>query len=107
MFPVPNPYYMSYPPTSHIVPLHPSHPYGNVATNGNGNLNQHQQQQHSQSIAQLSQHAPAVIETVHLYVPNSVIGAIIGTKGLFIKSIIKNSNASVKVIHSLIINFFN
>jgi hypothetical protein len=26
-----------------------------------------------------------------------VIGAIIGTKGLFIKSIIKNSNASVKV----------
>jgi hypothetical protein len=87
---------MSYPPTNHIVPPHP-HQYGNVTTNGNGNLNQHQQQQHSQSITQLSQHAPAAIETVHLYVPNAVIGAIIGTKGLFIKSIIKNSNASVKV----------
>lgn len=99
MFPVPDQYYMSYPPTSHIVPPH-SHQYGNVATNGNGNGNlnqQQQQQQHSQTIAQLTQHVPASIETVHLYVPNSVIGAIIGTKGLFIKSIIKNSNASVKV----------
>lgn len=37
------------------------------------------------------------VETVHLYVPNPMIGCIIGTKGLFIKSIIKNSNASVKV----------
>jgi len=107
MFSVPGPYLMSYPPTSHIIPPH-AHQYGNVATNGNGNLNQHQQQQqHSQSIAQLSQHAPAIIETVHLYVPNSVIGAIIGTKGLFIKSIIKNSNALVKVIHFLIRNYFH
>ena len=40
---------------------------------------------------------PVVTETVHLFVPNAVIGAIIGTKGLFIKSIMKNSNASVKV----------
>ncbi len=95
MFPVPGPYYMSYPPTSHILSSQP-HQYGNVATNGNGNLTH---QQHAQSITQLSQHVPAVMETVHLYVPNTVIGAIIGTKGLFIKSIIKNSNASVKVIN--------
>lgn len=93
MFSVPGPYYMSYQPTSHIVPPHP-HTYGNPTTNGNLNLNQ---PTYSQNITQLSQHTSAVIETVNLYVPNSVIGAIIGTKGLFIKSIIKNSNASVKV----------
>jgi hypothetical protein len=52
-----------------------------------------QQQQHTYSL----QNAPVVIETVHLYVPNAIIGAIIGTKGLFIKSIMKNSNAMVKV----------
>jgi hypothetical protein len=104
MFPAPNPYYMSYPPTGHMVPSHP-HQYSNVATNGNGHLPH--QQQHSQSIAQLAQNTPAAIETVHLYVPNTVIGAIIGTKGLFIKSIIKNSNASVKVIYYSIINSFN
>jgi hypothetical protein len=104
MFSVPGAYYMSYPPTGHIVPPH-SHQYGNVTTNGHGNINH--QQQHSQSIAQLSQNLPAAIETVHLYVPNTVIGAIIGSKGLFIKSIIKNSNASVKVINCSIINPFN
>ncbi len=92
MYPIQGPYYMSYPPTNHLIP---PHQYGNLTTNGNGNLNH---QQHFQSIPQLSQHTSAVIETVHLYVPNAVIGAIIGTKGLFIKSIIKNSNASVKVI---------
>ncbi|CAF4054425.1 unnamed protein product, partial [Rotaria sp. Silwood2] len=96
MFPVPGPYYMSYPPTSHMVPPYP-HQYGNVATNANGNLNHHQQQPHSPPIVQLSQNTSAAIETVHLYVPNTVIGAIIGTKGLFIKSIISNSNASVKI----------
>ncbi len=100
MFPVQGPYYMSYPTTNHLVPPH-AHQYGNVATNGIGNLN-HQQQ--SQSMAPLSQHTPAIMETVHLYVPNTVIGAIIGTKGLFIKSIIKNSNASVKVMNYLIMN---
>jgi insulin-like growth factor 2 mRNA-binding protein 1 len=91
MFPAPGQFYMSYPTTGHMVPSH-SHPYGT------GNL-PHQQQPlpHSPLIGQLSQNAPAAVETVHLYVPNTVIGAIIGTKGLFIKSIIKNSNASVKV----------
>jgi hypothetical protein len=67
-----------------MIPSQPN-PYAN------GNLVP--QQEH----AQLLQNAPVAVETVHLYVPNAVIGAIIGTKGLFIKSIIKNSNASVKV----------
>jgi hypothetical protein len=91
---------MSYPTVNQLVPPQP-HQYGNVATNGIGNLNH---QQHSQSIGQLSPHASAITETVHLYVPNTVIGAIIGTKGLFIKSIIKNSNASVKVMNYSMIN---
>ena len=97
-----NPYYMPYPSsTNHLVPSH-AHQYGNLAANGNGNIHP---TAHSQSaIGQLSQHAAAVIETVHLYVPNAVIGAIIGSKGLFIKSIIKNSNASVKVNHHRLIN---
>ncbi|CAF4333508.1 unnamed protein product, partial [Adineta steineri] len=85
VFSAPGPYYMSYQPMNHIAASH-SHQYGN------GTLNQHQQQ-YPQSIVPLSQNASAAIETVHLYVPNAVIGAIIGTKGLFIKSIIKNSNA--------------
>jgi hypothetical protein len=101
MFPGSNPYYMSYPPAGPLISSHP-HQYGNIATNGNGNVPH--QQQHSQSIGHLPQNTPAAVETVHLYVPNAVIGAIIGTKGLFIKSIIKNSNASVKVIYYLIIN---
>ncbi|CAF1121741.1 unnamed protein product [Adineta steineri] len=89
VFSAPGPYYMSYQPMNHIAASH-SHQYGN------GTLNQHQQQ-YPQSIVPLSQNASAAIETVHLYVPNAVIGAIIGTKGLFIKSIIKNSNAIVKI----------
>ncbi len=68
-----------------MIPSQPN-PYAN------GNIPQ-QQQQHSHIL----QNAPVAIETVHLYVPNTIIGAIIGTKGLFIKSIIKNSNAMVKV----------
>ncbi len=105
MFPTPGPYYMSYQPTGPMIPSHP-HQYGNVATNGNGTLN-HQQQQHAQSFIPLPQNAPVIMETVHLYVPNTVIGAIIGTKGLFIKSIIKNSNATVKVIDYLMIHCSN
>jgi hypothetical protein len=81
---------MSYSPSGPIIPSQPN-PYVN------GNL------VHQQEHAQLLQNAPVVIETVHLYVPNTVIGAIIGTKGLFIKSIIKNSNASVKVMEFLLI----
>lgn len=96
MYPMQNPYYMSYPSSAnHLVPSHP-HQYGNLATNGNGNV--HQQAHTQSSMGQLSQPASTVVETVRLYVPNAVIGAIIGAKGLFIKSIIKNSNANVKVI---------
>jgi hypothetical protein len=83
---------MSYSPSGPIVPSQPN-PYAN------GNL------VHQQEHSQLLQNAPVAIETVHLYVPNTVIGAIIGTKGLFIKSIIKNSNASVKVIYFSLIRF--
>ena len=86
MFPNTSPFYMSYSPSGPIVPSQPT-----MYANGNPG----QQQDH----AQLLQNVPVVIETVHLYVPNTVIGAIIGTKGLFIKSIIKNSNATIKVIH--------
>ena len=85
MFSTPGPFYMSYPPSGPMIPSQ-SNPYAN------GNL------VHPQEHSQFLQNAPVAIETVHLYVPNTIIGAIIGTKGLFIKSIIKNSNASVKVI---------
>jgi hypothetical protein len=37
------------------------------------------------------------LETVYLYIPNVAVGAIIGTKGQFIKNIIKLSGASVKI----------
>jgi hypothetical protein len=76
---------MPYPSSGPIIPSQPN-PYTN------GNL------VHQQEHSHLLQNAPVAVETVHLYVPNTVIGAIIGTKGLFIKSIVKNSNASVKVI---------
>ena len=71
-------------------------PSGHADAYANGNFALHPSA-HSQSTL----NAPAAMETVHLYVPNAVIGAIIGSKGLFIKSIIKNSNASVKVIDRL------
>lgn len=89
---------MPYASTNHLVSPY-AQQYGNTTINGNGNLNH---QQHSQSITQLSPQAHGTIETVHLYVPNAVIGAIIGAKGVFIKSIIKNSNASVKVKPNII-----
>ena len=50
-----------------------------------------QQQQH-----QGSGNAPE-FETVYLYIPNVAVGAIIGTKGSYIKNIIKLSGASVKI----------
>lgn len=34
---------------------------------------------------------------MYLYIPNVAVGAIIGTKGSFIKNIIKLSGASVKI----------
>ncbi|UJR10444.1 hypothetical protein I4U23_014648 [Adineta vaga] len=85
MFPASGSFYMPYTSAGPMISSQ-SNPYVN------GNLSHHQQQ-HSYSL----QNAPVVIETVHLYVPNTIIGAIIGTKGLFIKSIIKNSNATVKI----------
>jgi hypothetical protein len=36
-------------------------------------------------------------ETVYLYIPNVAVGAIIGTKGSYIKNIIKLAGASVKI----------
>lgn len=36
-------------------------------------------------------------ETTYLYIPNNAVGAIIGTKGSHIRSIIRFSNASVKI----------
>jgi hypothetical protein len=78
-----------------LIPSQPN-PYAN------GNIPHQQPQQHSHIL----QNAPVAIETVHLYVPNTIIGAIIGTKGLFIKSIIKNSNAMVKVNNILLFLFF-
>lgn len=83
---------MSYSSLNAMAPPYP-HQYGNIPTNTNGNLTH----QHSQTSPPTSPNASATTETVHLYVPNTVVGAIIGTKGLFIKSIINNSNASVKV----------
>ena len=37
------------------------------------------------------------VETVYLYVPNQAVGAIIGSKGQFIKNLIKLSGASIKI----------
>ena len=88
MYPISGSYFMPYPSANHLVSSY-AHQYGNATMNGNP--------QYSQSIMQLSPQAQTTIETVHLYVPNAVVGAIIGAKGVFIKSIIKNSNASVKV----------
>jgi hypothetical protein len=48
--------------------------------------------------AHFAENALAVTEHVRLYVPKAVIGAIIGTKGQFIKSIIKSSSATIKVL---------
>lgn len=86
IYPNPNPFYMTYPTATGMIPAFyaPAHVNGDFVA---------QQQFGSQYLT----NTPVAIETVHLYVPNAVIGAIIGTKGLFIKSIMKNSNASVKV----------
>ena len=80
---------MPYPTATGMIPAFyaPAHVNGDFVA---------QQQYGSQYLT----NTPVAIETVHLYVPNAVIGAIIGTKGLFIRSIMKNSNASVKVRRS-------
>ena len=93
---------------------HPSHqhPHSNMPPGGYQGQNllpppQQQSQQHQQQ-HQVSQHlnqqnpsgdfnqGPEP-ETVYLYIPNVAVGAIIGTKGSFIKNIIKLSGASVKI----------
>ncbi|CAM4779844.1 unnamed protein product [Rotaria magnacalcarata] len=84
LIPTSGSFYLSYPSANSIIASQPN-PYAN------GNLMQQQEQ------LQLLQNIPVSIETVHLYVPNTVIGAIIGAKGFFIKSIMKSSNASVKI----------
>lgn len=57
---------------------------------------QSQQQQHTPNDLVSSQTGPEP-ETVYLYIPNVAVGAIIGTKGSYIKNIIKLSSASVKI----------
>jgi hypothetical protein len=91
-----------YPSAAHLVPSH-AHAYGNLVANGNSHFPHVPVQSHVQSpsIGPSSQNLSAATETVHLYVPNTLIGAIIGSKGLFIKSIIKNSSASVKVMQNI------
>ncbi|CAF1161516.1 unnamed protein product [Adineta ricciae] len=84
MFPASGPFYMPYASSGPMISSQPN-PYVN------GQFPP--QQQHLYSL----QNAPVAVETVHLYVPNTIIGAIIGSKGLFIKSIIRNSNAMVKI----------
>lgn len=99
MFSNPPQFYIPYQPTNQFFPSHP-HAYGGMVANGNGTNFTHPTAPPtglSQSMGASSATSSATIETVYLYVPNTVIGAIIGSKGLFIKSIMKNSNASVKV----------
>lgn len=54
---------------------------------------QHQQHQHNDLVMNQGPEP----ETVYLYIPNVAVGAIIGTKGSYIKNIIKLSGASVKI----------
>ncbi len=71
------------------------------------NAQQQQQQQQSQQSQQQQQQQhqgqqnyndyQTDSETVYLYIPSVAVGAIIGTKGSFIKNIIKASGASVKI----------
>ncbi len=65
---------------------------------------QQQQQQHQHHQAALAASAATAtagssnaVETVNLYVPNGVVGALIGSKGGHIRNIIKFSGASVKI----------
>ncbi len=58
---------------------------------------QQQQQQSGPSSTSSHQQLDYDFETVYLYVPNQAVGAIIGTKGQFIKNLIKLSGASIKI----------
>jgi predicted RNA-binding protein YlqC (UPF0109 family) len=78
---------------------------GNLMHQSNGPQGQHQHmqsQQQQQQQLQLDGGLSQVMggpdtETVYLYIPNVAVGAIIGTKGSYIKNIIKLSGASVKI----------
>lgn len=57
---------------------------------------------HLVSLSALNNHASIFIfiflqEMAYLYIPNSAVGAIIGTKGSHIRNIIRFSGASVKI----------
>jgi len=92
-----------YPP---MYQPHPGHPHQMSQYQGQNMLPQQQQQPGQPGAQQGSQHlgqqqdfvnqGPEP-ETVYLYIPNVAVGAIIGTKGSFIKNIIKLSGASVKI----------
>lgn len=88
-----------------MYPPHPGHPQ--MPQYQNQNMLPQQQPLAVQSAGQMgSQHLGQSQEyinqgpdpeTVYLYIPNVAVGAIIGTKGSFIKNIIKLSGASVKI----------
>lgn len=89
-----------------MYPPHPGHPHQMGQYHNQNMLPQQQQSTGQSAIQQGSQHLgqPQEFvnqgpepETVYLYIPNVAVGAIIGTKGSFIKNIIKLSGASVKI----------
>ena len=68
---------------------------GPSSTSGSGPL--HSQQTQQQQVGNDLVNQGPEPETVYLYIPNVAVGAIIGTKGSYIKNIIKLSGASVKI----------
>ncbi len=98
--------------TNYYQPMYHTHPAGvhpqhvsqnsNMFHSGGPNGSGHMQ---SQGTGQLHSHQQTDLvisqgpepETVYLYIPNVAVGAIIGTKGSYIKNIIKLSGASVKI----------
>jgi len=48
-------------------------------------------------VQNLSEEHSSACETTYLYIPNNAVGAIIGTKGSHIRSMIRFSNASVRI----------
>lgn len=91
-----------------MYPSHPGHPQQMGQFQNQNMLGQQQQlggqqggsqqgsQQHLGPQPEFMNQGPEP-ETVYLYIPNVAVGAIIGTKGSFIKNIIKLSGASVKI----------
>lgn len=71
---------------------------GSLMQQSNGPQHQHMQsQQHGDSSGISQVMGGPEPETVYLYIPNVAVGAIIGTKGSYIKNIIKLSGALVKI----------